>query len=260
MKTLYKFRNWTTEKDFPFVSSVISGKLWFPVAFQVNDPFEFRCAVDFLYDRESSIKSFTFIERREKPFLSEEQAEENVRRVFSSLSDQRIRERQWEISYQLWRYLSNSVSMCSLSSDPEHALLWSHYAGGHSGVAVEIEMSALEKSLYKVSYSNKIPKIPAYALIDTKSAIENDLFGAFFLRKAECWSYESEYRLMIMRADAHSEAMPAGSVRRVIIGCAMPDEKKAMLLRWMDENAPNVEIAYALPFSSSGYGLRILTA
>jgi hypothetical protein len=42
----------------------------------------------------------------------------------------------------------------SFSEDPSHFLLWSHYADGHKGIAIEMEFSDENPDLSKIQYTN----------------------------------------------------------------------------------------------------------
>ncbi|QND60133.1 DUF2971 domain-containing protein [Mesorhizobium huakuii] len=257
MPLLYKYRDWKRDVDFKFVADVIRGNLWFPVASEVNDPFEFRCAVDLSFDRERTIEAFIRVEMFMNPTISRAQAEEKVRRVLAGVPESKIRLRQWEMSVEIWQRLASSVSMCSLSATPTSLLLWSHYGGGHKGIAVEIEPIGLEDVMYEVGYVNAVPILDPLCLDDFKAAMEANLFQTLFLRKSKVWEYEREYRIMKMRADSHLEKLRPGSVKRVIVGCAMPPEKRAFFLDWMKQNAPDVKVASVAPVGNSDYTLEV---
>ncbi|WP_146131717.1 DUF2971 domain-containing protein [Chromobacterium amazonense] len=47
----------------------------------------------------------------------------------------------------------SKLRLTSLSADPANFLLWSHYADGHNGVALEIDMPDSHKNLFKVNYT-----------------------------------------------------------------------------------------------------------
>jgi len=84
----------------------------------------------------------------------------------------------------------HEVFVCSLSRRWNSNLLWSHYAGGHTGIAIGIEISSTPHSIeiIDVLYDNEIPifKPPV-----TKNTLKKSL-----KQKSEEWEYEDEVRLV----------------------------------------------------------------
>jgi len=96
------------------------------------------------------------------------------------------------------------------------------------------------------------------AFMNEEEAQKKNLFDVPFLRKARCWEYEQEYRIMVESEKSHRQEILPSLVKRVIIGCAMPDDKKGTILRWIHENAKGVSVAYAVPVEFAKYGIRIV--
>lgn len=78
----------------------------------------------------------------------------------------------------------DKVRICSLSSSITDVRLWSHYADGNRGFALEIDFSGLEDYVHKVIYSKELPTY-GYTLLTAPSPIE------VLTRKTLHWSYES---------------------------------------------------------------------
>lgn len=99
--------------------------------------------------------------------------------------------------------------VCSLTKTYEDVRLWALYAGGHRGVAIEIDAEGLRPRPRKVYYKRKLatyrhragyvmPVTPAKALS----------------QKTTHWSYEKEYRLITTKEYIE---IP-GCIKRVIAG------------------------------------------
>jgi hypothetical protein len=81
------------------------------------------------------------------------------------------------------------LKICSLSSSIEDVLLWSHYADGHKGIAIEINFENLEGEIHKVTYDPKIPF--------SERTLLTPLNGKEILTKKTIhWKYEKEYRVI----------------------------------------------------------------
>lgn len=262
MPLLYKYRSCSNEDELGNVMRLLRGEFWFPLARDVNDPFEFRCTVDYgsLDDDilRDTIKAFALVECRMNPQISREDAVKKVIGVFKKLKDDQIKRRQWELSFDLWRRFASEITMCCFSGTPTSTLLWSHYARGHTGVAIEVKPRGFVRCVtYPVKYTDEIAPFSPLALVDVRVAMRKKLFDILFLRKASCWDYEEEYRILLKKSAAHAHTFKPGSVRRIILGCAMPDDMKEKIVAWVRENTPTVDIAIAIPSSARSYSLTI---
>lgn len=257
MTLLYKYRSCSNLDEFERIKSILGGELWFSIANKVNDPFEFRCAVDFGFSRAETIEAFAKVENHVNPATSRLEAFEKSKRVFGAISDERLRLRQAELSLNIWRQLASNTAMCCLSGTPTSTLLWSHYAAGHTGVAIEMEMGSLTSSFHKVRYSDDLTPISPLSLVNPIVAWRNELFDNIFLRKSECWSYEEEYRILKQTNASFAGKMNPGFVTRLILGCAMNDATKQQWFAWIKEKAPSITVANAVPSGERSYALAI---
>ncbi|RWP54344.1 DUF2971 domain-containing protein [Mesorhizobium sp.] len=261
MSLLYKYRAFSSpEQQNRLFATLADESFWFPIASEVNDPFEFRCAVDFGGDLEETSHAFAWIERMLNPSFTDDQALAKARDVIARVPRPKLRERQWELSFNLWRQLASSVTLCCFAGTAVSTLMWSHYAGGHSGVAIEVEPIGLEHLMFPVAYSDEIPRVSPIALVDVEAAMKGSLFNVLFLRKAKCWEYEREYRIMRTISHSHADSFKRGSIKRVVIGCAMPQESRHRLLQWMKANTPHIGVAVALPSEAHAYTLEVADA
>lgn len=97
--------------------------------------------------------------------------------------------------------------VCSLSADIKDVRLWSNYAGGHRGVAIEIDVTDSMQDFHKVNYT---PKLPLYD--DPKHAGPSLIMA--LTAKTIHWDYEKEYRVITA-----NEFYPInGRIKRVIVG------------------------------------------
>jgi hypothetical protein len=113
------------------------------------------------------------------------------------------------------------LGILSLSTNPTDALLWSHYANGHTGIAIGFETDLIKESFIKgkVKYAKDPPYQKLFLDLSEKIAVfvkpwEKDhhfdaklgdnfythqisqLMRANLLTKSRKWKYESEYRMV----------------------------------------------------------------
>ncbi|HEY3377488.1 MAG TPA: DUF2971 domain-containing protein [Armatimonadota bacterium] len=107
----------------------------------------------------------------------------------------------------------NQLLVCSLSEDYADYLLWTHYAGGFNGVAIEVELPESPDIIRKVIYENKIRKnIDGF----DPSCDVDELAKQVLCSKFDKLRYEQEIRVF-----SDTELFPV-DVRRVIVGPGMP--------------------------------------
>lgn len=108
--------------------------------------------------------------------------------------------------------------ICALSSALDNFLLWSHYASGHKGIAIEIEISEENPDLSQVKYS---PFSPIFTDISESMRDQKNLFEI----KTEEWSYEEEYRI-ICKSEFYELQNP---IKRIYLGHKIPRERAKLL-------------------------------
>jgi hypothetical protein len=105
-----------------------------------------------------------------------------------------------------------------LSADPENFLLWSHYADGHKGIVVEIDIPDGHPDLTAVVYT------PFSSVFSEKTDTKEDM-RHLFSGKALPWSYEQEYRV-ITEAKYFELPRPAS---RLLLGAMVSKEQVRIL-------------------------------
>lgn len=135
--------------------------------------------------------------------------------------------------------LSKKMAVCCFSEEPNHPLMWSHYAEGHKGMLIKFDTAlafATEPNMIKISYTQEPPE---FDYLDgdlpknrsTQAAFEKKILG----RKFSLWEYEKEHRVQFdlnilkRRLGVNNEEVllfeiPRKSIRSVVIGCRFPSE------------------------------------
>ena len=133
----------------------------------------------------------------------------------------------WQVQWEKFqKVLGQALGIFSLSEDPTHILMWSHYAGYHFGVAVEFDdnnpwfnqkVAASDdfRHLVQVTYQNPPPRT------------WKQLNGAdvLYTKSAE-WGYERELRIIRPLKEGTEVSpgkfcfdVPPDVVRSIVFGC-----------------------------------------
>lgn len=104
------------------------------------------------------------------------------------------------------------LRVCSLSKTFDSHLLWAHYAGGFSGVAIELELDDQEPEIVDMSYRGVFAGV-------SESEYENpaSIARAVLSSKYNAWAYEKEIRILT----TETFYKPSNPVTRVIVGHRM---------------------------------------
>ena len=146
------------------------------------------------------------------------------------------------------RKLEELLGVLCLSETSKSLLMWAHYADSHRGFIIQFDETSPFfncrvsdddelRHLRRVSYSSKRPSL-------TLSEMED---GSAFLVKSIDWEYEAEWRMIVPLADAsrvvgtgpeaiHLYNFPASAVTSVILGCRMPEAKRAEIQALLGES------------------------
>jgi len=128
--------------------------------------------------------------------------------------------------------VKNSLKICSFSERNDSILMWSHYTNQHTGFCIEYNFHQLiedirNRSIYPVYYSNEL--FDATDFLSETNNIYYPIIASLY--KAEEWSYEKEWRLIIaggiMEEDQNWQ-MP--KAKAVYLGSRIKDEDKNKII------------------------------
>lgn len=126
----------------------------------------------------------------------------------------------------------NVYRVASLSADPTNFLMWSHYADGHKGVVIEVDVPENHVDLIKVTYS------PFSSVFTDKLQTKDDM-RHLFNGKGEEWAYEKEYR--IITEDQYFCLRQ--SIHRLLLGPLISDDHERILRKIIPANVEIVKMS-----------------
>ncbi len=114
--------------------------------------------------------------------------------------------------------------VCSLSTGIEDVRMWSLYASGHSGVAIEIEF-ADSADLHEVTYHDRLTE-QNHGNPDPLNSVD------VLTRKTKHWDYEQEHRLLF----SEEYYSIRGQIRRVVLGAHASPALAKLMRRIVDDD------------------------
>jgi hypothetical protein len=244
-----------------------------PAAF--NDPFEFRPCIGSLASQthlreyvEQNYGQILERELMEYPIISKELSPEVVVKLFVSLKSrlpdifQLLQARLLpSVSSAINSAFNRNLGILCLSEVRDSLLMWGHYTQNHEGFVIGFSQDhpyfSMRRGpedefgyLRRVKYSSSRPVV---TLADTTGT-------EWFETKSDDWSYEKEWRMMRVLAEAERRietlpypvclfSFPADSVAEIIIGLKASAEVRDRL-KTLSKNFPNAKVILAQEHSS----------
>lgn len=174
--------------------------------------------------------------------------------------------------------VNKTLGILSLTEDPAHRLMWSHYADTFAGFVISFDESHSFLTtrrgdqddiggLRKVIYSPERPKMRA--LIDFSDEHLSTASAKFFFTKGKEWAYELEWRVMRFLEEAdkidpnpdgdiHLFTLPPAAVTGVILGHRMKPECRSAIIELLkdDERYGHVSLSETV-LSETSYDVEI---
>ena len=123
--------------------------------------------------------------------------------------------------------LKDKVRICSLSESMADVRMWSLYASGHTGCAIEIDLELDANNIVEVGYGKGIQEFKKQLAKD-KKAID------FLSFKTNHWEYEKEYRIV-----SEQEFFPiTGKITGIYLGMRVKDIHKNLIVRSTPKDVP----------------------
>ncbi|WP_322880771.1 DUF2971 domain-containing protein [Pandoraea sputorum] len=163
-----------------------AGEVYFSSPERFNDPFDCNPKI-------------VVPDRRSKPFIDSftRSGERHGRSIGQIAQDYRERlklpDAEWvDKVTQLAIARIRAVGVLCVTPKRDNPLMWAHYANCHTGICVGFHRSGALMDAQSVRYAGNVR--PEY---DHVSGTTDQFYDVFF-RKANCWAYEEEQRLVSM--------------------------------------------------------------
>lgn len=140
--------------------------------------------------------------------------------------------------------IENSFFIGCLAEDYKNRLMWSHYADSHKGFCIEYDYSNYKcrKDIipFPVCYSEDLVMVPWMYVINQNEEnmhkAKEEIMRSLITKDA-IWSYENEWRILILQSEEQNLKMPPISC--IYIGAMCEDKNKRKLIEIAKElNVP----------------------
>jgi hypothetical protein len=225
---IYKYRSLENETLTERTWDILNNnRVYLSSADQFNDPFE----LDFNF-------SFNAPLSKKKEFHKKEN-----RTFFNKIKPltpkfQRHKIEKWEETLDVEsakEEIKNTFRFCCFSKDPLNINQWTHYANGHRGICVEIEVTQNESMLIKMEYSPKLPILNFYHLDEGRISKAN-----LCKTKDIRFAHERELRIFSKPLNEKYSALSEfGNISGVYLGCKFKDDT---FLKTLKQNLPKIPI------------------
>jgi hypothetical protein len=169
-------------------------------------------------------------------------------------------------------WINDYVGVLCLTEACDNRLMWSHYAGEHTGFVIEFDESheffsapndnGFGNHIQKICYQAERPSFPVFVTEDFD-------FNSLIFVKDAVWEYEREWRIMKKLEDAdeivdlpsgriHLFALPPACIKGIIFGCRMGADKRQEICQLVkcDDRYQHVKLA-EVEMDARGFGLNI---
>jgi Protein of unknown function (DUF2971) len=240
--SLFKFRAFSTATDQDRVRDILfNGELWMSSRLAFNDPFDCELQLDFEASEEQVVAWLAERIREKEPELSlRERFEKAVARA-----EERwplTKEKEEATALQVQNEV-NQMGIVSFTATRDPILLWSHYAGGHSGLCLEFSETTegdFLKFAKRVVYSDQYPTIRIYGDRDPERS------HRLVLTKSDIWSYEQEWRAVSpTQCNCPAPFHPENLVG-ITVGSRMTEENIELVKQWVEELGGHMKLQRAL--------------
>ncbi|MCI1143256.1 DUF2971 domain-containing protein [Sphingomonas sp. WKB10] len=222
---LYKYRSLDGEAFERVRSSIITKQLWLSRPADFNDPFDCAPVVTATWDKRGIQKTTRRAADRRTRGADRKSRLLERKRLSRGLyrHDRPTVEAAQEVARETIDRVRDSMGVLSLAADPYSILMWSHYAGQHTGLllAFRTDNGDLISEAQRVEYST------TRQTIDLVGDRDNTM-RKMLLHKADYWRYEDEWRVVRVRQSGLHSFAPESLVG-IVFGARMSDEHKARI-------------------------------
>lgn len=220
---LYKYQPYSTKA----LENLKNRQIWFSAPAHFNDPYDCAISAVQTFSDSDLLRVFDYF----RPHGAPSPTDYDALYLADGVPNSRFREEVTSGSETAFNRQRNvqfeQRGVACFSAKNDDLLMWSHYADGHRGFCLEFDGTLEPFSLARqVKYQGEIPKLNPIQILTNPE--KDDLFAVLKLTKAQCWSYEEEWRL------CHEEAnQPYGfhydALTGVYFGAAMPLASKEII-------------------------------
>lgn len=235
---------------------LLDSELYFAPPSSFNDPID--CRIPLHYNA-SPLK----IEQYWRSFVRTQfpgtPMREHKARIRELINQSRTPQGRADLNKAFLQQVLDKNGIVCLGNRPNNMLMWSYYAGGHEGIAIEFNMTpehlyAIREQYFivEVKYCHDFPRINRY------ECPEPEVVRRVFETKAAAWMHEGEWRIVLVDQVGYVRIPPA-IIGAVILGLRIDAKSEEQIRRWVEERSVPTKLLRVQNVSDS-FELEVLPA
>jgi|GEM_PF-1288717 len=204
-----------------FIKSLKNNEIYHASLDQLNDPFE-------------SIITFKEIKNKNVLYVDHPIKKSRIIRVGEKENKEFS-----QIKNELKSYYKKNIGIACFTMNPLNQLMWSHYAGNHTGVCLvfnSLKDWSYFRNVNQVNYNTEEIEVEYLTEFDPEGQLE--LLKKFVFNKSIEWKYEQEMRRMLPYYGSYKFKVEALSM--IIFGSRMKATEKEKIIKIAKIKYPNV--------------------
>lgn len=248
---LFKYRDW---KNFIHRRLITHQELYLSSPSAFNDPFDGNAPVRYdlmtyeeCFARNLEIAKCRYIDIAEQQKYAKELTDSKEFFHPETLKS--------ESPEQLKKW-AEIIGLVSLSEVRDNILMWSHYAGSHSGFVVGLDTESLIRD-HDFDYIDRMQYLDEYPMIGGMDAVTEKFRKKFFSKSKE-WSYEREWRISKNHIKNRTYKLRKENFREIIIGCNASGGTKHQIISAVKEAFDESVKIYSAQRNPEKYSLDLI--
>jgi hypothetical protein len=251
-RLLYKYRDWNDDNHKRLLTH---NEIYFTSVMKFNDPFD--ATIPIRYDLATREQMYGLYKKHitlDNPRLNDEETDKLINKELDKKRYKDPQHIKWFHGY-VRQKRETQIGIFSLSEIEDNILMWAHYSDAHKGFCVGFDAGLLriyfeedifsrEKLLiepHKIKYTQEYPILQPFLLCKRTE----DIFVDSMTIKSADWSYEKEYRFLLVNGTNKTVRLNEGIITKVIIGCRMPLKKQDEIINTLRRRESRIELLRA---------------
>jgi len=234
------------------INTLKYSNLWYSSPKYFNDPFDCKINVNFGNNKKDILQN-----------IETSLNDESLSKFFKNYLLKNINKKKdcnfW-LNQTFNYFFDKNVGICCFSQFPDIPLMWSNYANSHTGICMIFETKYFinkknidDKYLLSVDYYKSYPTLN---LCKYKNNKFKRILLAMLLAKYEDWSYECEWRSIILEGGNRLYPFPKKMLKGIIFGINTTDKTKKIIKDIIKKRYYDI-IYYQAKMSNTAYKIII---
>ena len=240
---VYKFRSMSKDSQEYTGRAITHQELYFANARSFNDPFDCLPVLSMKATKKEFEEYLDGFFDRQNPEITRQQKKVSIKAISNDPTRNHKSKSAFETLKKGLEQAMNIAGVLSLSKEPDHVLMWSHYADCHQGICLKFKVCSnmgFFTEVHDVEYQKERP------VFNMITGNHEDIGRAALLTKADFWEYEKEVRIVSPKRRPGVHKYPAQLLEGVILGANISEDNIKLVKSWIATLIHEVELYKAV--------------